>query len=315
MSSDEQIDAAHFSEVLPLTWSLEAVPLAKFTDCVNLLCTGNGTPAERIVAGSLVALFGDERAPAIPTLCRVPGGTVLRGTPVEAVDQVVAEWRHVGVERSWILKEAPQSRVDVSDFWLGTYPVTNAQYAQFLFHSESSTERPSSWLLGAYPWDRSNHPVAGVRWEDAQAYCSWLSEQVEGFRFRLPTEAEWEYAARGADRREYPWGDDFDPAATNTREFGLNTTSPIGSFPRGRSWCGAWDLAGNVEEFTSSLYAPYERGEVVDDDLTQILGRYPITRGGSFSRFGDLARCARRHGPHPGKLYPCGFRVAADRVT
>ncbi|GAA1137386.1 hypothetical protein GCM10009606_16690 [Nocardioides aquiterrae] len=233
------------------------------------------------------------------------------GTPESEVDSVVESWRHVGVERAWIAKETPAHVVEVGTFWLGTYPVTNYQYACFLDEAGHAGARPSTWLLGAYPWDRSNHPVAGVSLPDAEAYCRWLGEQT-GVPIRLPSEEEWEYAARGTDGREFPWGQQFRADAANVREFGLTTTSPIGSFPAGRSWCGVWDLAGNVEELTSTMYHAYDRGVRVADDLAELLGDYPVTRGGSFSRFGDLARCARRHGPHPGELYPSGFRVAAD---
>ncbi|MCD4534251.1 formylglycine-generating enzyme family protein [Nocardioides sp. cx-169] len=304
-------DEAHFSVVLPLALNPLLRPPSTVDQCRTLLESDEGTPSSRIAAGAVFGLHGDTRAPRIPRFTRVPGGSLRMGTPDSKVDSVVDSWRHVGVERAWIAKEAPAHSADVATFWLGTYPVTNHQYACFLQESGQSGVRPSTWLLGAYPWDRSNHPVAGVGPRDAEAYCDWLTEQTD-VAIRLPTEEEWEYAARGSDGREFPWGEQFRADAGNVREFGLTTTSPIGSFPAGRSWCGVWDLAGNVEEFTSTLYHAYDHGGWVADDLTELLGDYPVTRGGSFSRFGDLARCARRHGPHPGELYPCGFRVAAD---
>jgi toxoflavin biosynthesis protein ToxD len=173
--------------------------------------------------------------------------------------------------------------------------------------------RPLTWYLGAYPWDRANHPVAGVRVADADAYAVWLSRRT-GHHWRLPTEAEWEFAAAGPAGLDYPWGDDFDPARANTRETGIHTTTPVGCFPSGRSVYGAYDMAGNVEEYVSDVYRPYPGGEVVEDDLLAAVGPYRITRGGSFARYGDLARTRRRHGAFPSVLYPVGFRLATSRL-
>jgi formylglycine-generating enzyme required for sulfatase activity len=153
-----------------------------------------------------------------------------------------------------------------------------------------------------------------VSTQDADAYLAWLSE-VTGTAHRLPTEAEWEHAAKGFAGQEYPWGAEFDESAANTRETGVHTTTPVGAFPAGDSPFGLSDMAGNVEEYVSGEYAPYPGGRRVEDHLTESLGDYRITRGGSFARYGDLCRCRRRHGSFPSPLYPAGFRVAADAVS
>ncbi len=305
----DSVQEAHFSEVMPLSGPLPAPGDLSVEDARALLRSTTGTPHERIAAGVIVGVVGDERNPTVPRLVPVPGGEATIGLSPDRVRDVVDEWAVVGVEESWISKETPEHTVVIESFQLGEFPVSNGQYQAFLEESGWPT-RPSTWTLGAYPWDRSNHPVAGVMLEDALAYCDWLSER-EGLRCRLPTEHEWEYAARGPAYQEFPWGESFDRTAANTQEFGLGTTTPVGCFVRGRTWCGAWDMAGNVEELTSSSFVPYPGGPAIRDDLVELLGEYPVTRGGSFSRFGDLARCSRRHGPHPGKLYPCGFRIAA----
>src|SRR6185437_17051539 len=95
-----------------------------------------------------------------------------------------------------------------------------------------------------------------VSWSDAMAYVVWLA-QLTGQPWRLPTEAEWEKAARGTDGRIYPWGDEFDKARCNTRESGIGTTSPIGRYPNGESPYHVQDMTGNVWEWTSSLFQPY----------------------------------------------------------
>ncbi|BCJ60710.1 formylglycine-generating enzyme family protein [Micromonospora endophytica] len=266
--------------------------------------------ADRLAAGGLLALVGDPRIGPVPALCAVPGGRVTIGLAAEQVASVVSTWQQVGVIADWIVKETPEHPVDLSDFWIARYPVTNGEFRDFLADTGWS-HRPSTWYLGAYPYDRSNHPVAGVRAHDADAYVAWLRERT-GHRWRLPTEAEWEYAAKGPRGSEYPWGDRFDPAAANTRETGVHTTTPVGAFPAGRSPFGVLDLAGNVEEYVADDYHPYGGGEVVRDDLVETLGRYRVTRGGSFARFGDLARTRRRHGAFPDPLYPAGFRLATD---
>ena len=123
--------------------------------------------------------------------------------------------------------------------------------------------------------------------------------------------------AAGPEARRYPFGDDFDPSLCNTVESGFGETTPIDAYPRGASWCGVRELAGNVEEWTSSQYEPYPGGICVDDDLREAVGsRYPILRGGSFALGGDLARSARRHGPHPVERFRvCGFRLVGDDVS
>ncbi|CAL9329487.1 formylglycine-generating enzyme family protein [Streptomyces sp. enrichment culture] len=268
--------------------------------------------AQRLVAGGILALTGDPRIDGIrPAVCHVPGGTVEIGLDPGSVDAVVAGWAHVGVERPWIEKETPAHTVVLRDFWIGRYPVTNEEYRAFLADT-GHPGRPTTWYLGAYPYDRSNHPVAGVRPEDADAYAAWLSDRT-GHPWRLPTEAEWEHAAKGPDGREFPWGDTFDPTAANTRETGVHTTTPVGAFPAGRSPLGVYDMAGNVEEFTADDYRPYPGGPFVADHLVETMNVYRVARGGSFCRFGDLTRTRRRHGAFPGPLYPVGFRLATSR--
>ncbi|GHJ36886.1 SUMF1/EgtB/PvdO family nonheme iron enzyme [Streptomyces sp. TS71-3] len=265
---------------------------------------------ERLAAGALLALTGDPRLRPVPATVHVPGGQVTLGLAAADVAAVVADWEHVGVVAEWIEKETPEHTVTLDDFRLCTYPVTNTEYRAFLADTGHGP-RPTTWYLGAYPWERANHPVAGIQPADADLYAQWLTERT-GHPWRLPTEAEWEHAAKGGDGRAYPWGDTFDPGACNTRESGVHTTSPVGAFPAGRSPYGAHDMAGNVEEFVADDYVPYPSGPFVADHLVETMGGYRVARGGSFSRFGDLARTRRRHGAFPGPLYPVGFRLATS---
>ncbi|WP_025272522.1 formylglycine-generating enzyme family protein [Haloglycomyces albus] len=267
--------------------------------------------AVRLRAGQILAAIGDPRPDTTDATCHVPSAVTDIGLHPSLAADVVCEWEHVGVEEDWILKETPVHRVRLEEFWIARYPVTNAQWWRFLRDSGHES-RPTTWYLGACPWDRSNHPVAGIEAADADHYALWWSERT-GHPWRLPTETEWEYAAKGPEGLEYPWGNTFDPTKANTRETGVHTTTPVGAFPAGASPFGVMDMAGNVEECTSDDYRPYPGGPAIDDHLTQTRGRYRVLRGGGFSRFGDLARTRRRHGPFPSPLYPAGLRLATSR--
>jgi formylglycine-generating enzyme required for sulfatase activity len=300
---------AHFAEHAELTALDHGGELPSTVDCLIATVEDAAVPlARRLAAGSSLGLVGDPRVGAEPVLVAVSGGDVEIGLAADRVTAVVDRWRHVGVEESWIRKEVPTFRVRLGDFRIARYPVTNAQYLDFL-RATGTAGRPTTWYLGAYPWDRANHPVCGISAADADAYVQWLAGRT-GRPYRLPTEAEWEHAAKGDAGHEYPWGDAFDPACANTRETGVHTTTPVGAFPAGRSPFGADDMAGNAEEYVADAYAPYPGGGVVADHLVERLGGYRIARGGSFARYGDLARTRRRHGAFPGPLYPIGLRVA-----
>lgn len=265
--------------------------------------------SRRLAAGSLLGLLGDPRVRVDdPPMADVPAARVRLGLDDDRVAGVTERWRHAGVQPDWIAKECPSYEVDLAAFRIAVHPVTNAEYRCFL-EDTAGTVLPTSWRFGAYPQELDNHPVWTVPPEAADAYAAWLAART-GRAFRLPTEAEWEYAASGGDGREFPWGEAFGPGAANTVEHGPLTTTPIGVHPSGVSPFGAHDMAGNVEEYTADEYRPYPGGTGVHDDLMATTGDYRIARGGSFTRFGDLARCRRRHGWYRREIYAMGFRLA-----
>ena len=150
--------------------------------------------------------------------------------------------------------EQPQHRLALPEFYIGKCPVTNEQYAAFI--RATGQAAPGHWKNGQTPADRNGHPVVNVSWKDAVAFGQWLS-QASGKVTRLPTEAEWEKAARGSDGRIYPWGND--PPTKELCNFNNNVdgTTPVGQYQAGASPCGALDMAGNVWEWTGSLDRPY----------------------------------------------------------
>jgi len=192
----------------------------------------------------------------------VPGGTFRMGSPDGVGDD----------------DEQPQHQVTVDDFWIGQTEVTNAQFRPFIedggyederwwtdagwtWRNENNITAPSFWNDETRNGD--NQPVVGVSWYEAVAYAHWLSNET-GLAVRLPTEAEWERAARGDDGRIYPWGDQ-EPHAQLLNYSGsdIDHTTAVGSYPDGASPYGALDMTGNVYEWTHSLYMEYP---YVDDD-------------------------------------------------
>lgn len=268
--------------------------------------------ADRLACGQWLALLGDPRLVTLaPPMCDVPAADVMIGLDAAALDATHAQWRTLGVERDWLRKEVPRHARRLPAFRIGRHPVTHQEYRDFLRDS-GQARLPASWRLGRYPHEWSNHPVHGLRPDDADAYAAWLARRT-GRPFRLPTEAEWEYAAAGPDGREFPWGEAFNLALANTAELGLLGTTPVGCFAGGASWCGALDLAGNVEEYVGDTYQPYPGGDAVEDDLVRLDPRHRVARGGSCARFADLARTRRRHGAIDlNEVYVMGFRLAED---
>lgn len=264
----------------------------------------------RHAAGLLLAIVGDPRIiPDDPAMLDVPFASVPIGLAIDRVDSVVDQWAALGVQRPWIEKEVPRHIVRVEAFRIARYPVTNIEYLQFVL-DHPSAERPTAWAHGVFPLGASNQPVYSLSPDGADAYARWLTERT-GRPFRLPTEAEWEYAATGGDGRQFPWGEDWHSTFANTAEDGPLTTTPVGMYGMGRSPVGADDMAGNVEEYVADPYRPYPGAVAIHDDLITTHGDvYRIARGGSFARHGDLARCSRRHGWYPADHFAMGFRLA-----
>jgi formylglycine-generating enzyme required for sulfatase activity len=164
-------------------------------------------------------------------------------------------------------------------FWIDKYPVTNEQYERFI--RETYRDRPRH--MDSNMWGRPRQPVVGVTWDDAEAYARWAGK-------RLPTEEEWERAARGTDHRLFPWGDyDESPKRCNSREAGLGATSEVGSFPGSASPEGVQDMAGNVWEMTTSPWPGPG-------------GQHKVMRGGCYSTYRHFCRVTARWTASSGEM-------------
>ena len=211
-------------------------------------------------------------------------------------------------------KNGPAQSVDLPDFEIDRFEVTNDEFSRFVeetsFVSYAEENSSKNWRDAAV--DKGNHPVVYVTWDDAVAYCDWAGK-------RLPTEAEWEKAARGEDGRLYPWGDDYpgdDVIAEfgNFYETGLRSTFPVGAFEKGASPYGVHDMAGNVREWTADFFLAYEGAPADADPFFGEENR--VNRGGGWfdGQDGELVTTYNRNAGPPGTSAndDIGFRCARD---
>lgn len=277
-------------------------------DFLGIISSFTSTFPERFVAGTLLGLIGDPRLNLLnPNMINIPSAKIRIGSTFEEIEIVYHTYKDLGVKREWLLKEYPKHEINISEFRLAKFLVTNYEYLIFLKETKH-TDLPTSWRFGIYDPAKANHPVYGILPESADDYALWLSKKT-GRYFRLPTEYEWEYAAAGEGGSEFPWGQVFSSKFANTIESNICSTTPVGLYPEGAALFGCLDMAGNVEEYVSNNYFVYPDGEVIQDDLLS-LNNYRIARGGSFTRHADLARCRRRHGFYKKEIYVIGFRLA-----
>jgi formylglycine-generating enzyme required for sulfatase activity len=270
---------------------------------------GVGQYSEKAVIQEIL----DRRSAATQALVRAGAGYWSRpyGEP---------EWITIPAGEFWMggdknEDERPVQRVHLDGYLIARVPVTNAQY--LLFVQATGHPAPGHWQDNRPPKGLDSHPVVRMTWDDAMAYCRWLSQST-GKAITLPSEAEWEKAARGdKDKREYPWGDAFDATKCNGLPLGLGGTTPVGIFPEGASLYGCLDMSGNVWEWTRSLYQPYpypsgkqERAE--QENISSRNSR--VLRGGAFANDDELnLRCAARLRYNPYRRYDViGFRVFAS---
>lgn len=233
--------------------------------------------ADKVYAwNEIEKLISPEQWNELHTMITIPSGTFLMGTDSDKADE----------------QNKPQHTVSLSTYSIDKYLVTNIEYAQFVLTTKRRP--PLDWKDGNIPEGKYLFPVTMVSWYDAKAYCEWAEK-------RLPTEAEWEKAARGEDGRRWPWGDGMDPTRLNTY-YNVGSSTEVMTYKTGISPYGVFDMAGNVSQWTSSDFVPYEGGAVASGiyspkvaqaisakdrgmkvaDLVEVKGVYKVRRGGSW---------------------------------
>lgn len=253
------------------------------------------------------ALLTREQWLDLETVISIPKGPFLMGTNSERADKY----------------NRPQHEVVLPEYQIDKYPVTHAEYAKFVVQSKHRP--PLDWTKGIIPDGKTLYPVTMVTWYDAADYCAWKEK-------RLPTEAEWEKAARGTDGRRWPWGSVMDAGKLNTY-YHVGSSNDVTTYKNGVSPYGVYDMAGNVSEWTSSDFRPYKgssekadvfqpkkvRATTAEDrglkvaDLVAVDGVYKVRRGGSWKS--DPFSTSSYHRNFSFPYYASdffGFRCASD---
>jgi iron(II)-dependent oxidoreductase len=258
-------------------------------------------------AAEAEALLTKEQWQELESTVAIPSGKFLMGTNLKNADAA----------------SHPQHEVNLKAYRIDKYPVTNAQYARFI--AATGHRAPSDWKDGRIPQGALMYPVTMVSWYDASAYAKWAGK-------RLPTEAEWEKAARGTDGRRWPWGNSMDPARLNTY-YNVGSASNVTNYANGVSPYGVFDMAGNVDQWVEDDFLPYQGTDAPADifkgkvavaqndqdrsmkisDLVTVKRQYKVLRGGSWK--GDPFSTATYHRDYSWPNYASdfyGFRCAAD---
>ena len=192
--------------------------------------------------------------------------------------------------------ESPVHDVTLDGFWIDQTEVTNAQYALCI----------EAGICSGSVSGEDDHPVVNVNWHEAEAYCAWVGG-------KLPTEAQWEYAARGEDGRIYPWGDETPDCEIANYSGCVGDTSPVGSYPDGASWVGALDMAGNVWEWASDWYASdYYENSPAENPEGPNSSSSKVVRGGAWFNYAFVVRTSNRNRFQPEyRYFNLGFRCAS----
>ena len=271
-----------------------------------------------------------------PVMMLVKAGEFTMGSTEEEIKQIKNEFPDFEIKL--LERELPQHKVFLDTFSISKYPITNSDFEKFIEETKYVTTAeiegtgfvfdPKFRVVAGATWrntlgsesnleNKEKHPVVQVSWFDASEYCRWLSIKTN-HKYRLPTEAEWEKAARGTDKRIFPWGNKWEPTFCNS-DYRFEGTTPVDFFEKNNvSPYGCVDMSGNVFEWTSTTIGntepwpakytyPYNPNDGRENPESEIRR---VSRGGSYSRNWIYCRNTFRFADMPGDRYSAqGFRV------
>lgn len=318
------VETEIYRELEPSADADNLATLATVRDCLaGLVSRGELSAGDRARAGRTLGLIGDPRAgvglrDGLPELAWAPvePGPFYMGSSL-VLDRFAAD------------NELPRFICTLirRPYAISRYPITVMQYQAFV--AADGYNQPRYWTNAGWAWRQThqinathpynepfitpNHPQVGVSWFEATAFCAWLSEQL-GFVVRLPSEAEWERAARHTDGRLYPWGNDFVSGACNLNDSGIGASTAVGLFPLGDALCGAADMAGNVWEWCGTRWLPGYAGYEYKANECLAGTERRVLRGGAFYNSRNLLRCASRnfYAAPANRYASIGFRVVRE---
>ena len=257
-------------------------------------------------------------------MARIKGGLFKRGSTFNETKEYLKLCRKMDrtCQLWWFEDEIPQKKITLDSYWIDIYEVTNARYLEFVqatghrpaLDDSCQTEKCQDgnlWDGASFPPEIRNQPVTQVNWYDADAYCVWMGK-------RLPSEVEWEKAARGAKANIYPWGSAPPKGrATFQRKWrGVFTMTDVGSYAQGASIYGVFDMAGNVWEWVDDWYhfKYYSLGRK-NNPRGPANGDFKVVRGGSWVNYPNSLRSAFRRWSRPEvRFNDTGFRCAKDDI-
>jgi len=202
----------------------------------------------------------------------IPAGEFIMGT-----DKVDNENTHlkIGAVKPLFLDQHPERKIYLDAFYIDRYEVTNAEYKRFIDDS-GYHYLPANWVDGEYPEGKGDYPVTHLTWDEAFTYALWAGK-------RLPSEEQWEKAARGANGNMYPWGNEYVKGNANINLDGKRELAPVGSYPNDKSSYGVFDLGGNVMEWTRNWYRAYPGNARKDSRFGE---KYKSLKGSAFQKAG-----------------------------
>lgn len=253
--------------------------------------------------GLLIYTFSPSQEKSFPQMILIPAGPFIMGSNMVDEEGLQGE---LGNKKPFYLDEHPERRLSIPAFFIDRFEVVNQDYARFI--EKRKRNPPPYWGGIDYPKGLGLLPVIEINWYEARDYCQALGK-------RLPTESEWEKAARGPTGNLYAWGNTFDGTKGNVSAGSHGGVMMIGRFATDRSHYGLFDMTGNVMEWTADWYRPYPGSDYESEDFGE---QYKVARGDAFGESGHYAmeifsRLTYRQNVYPeARLAFLGFRCAMD---